>query len=116
GEGKIQVSSPAVDAAAVYICAGYPEVKLYAIEQQTGALLWETEIGTATRHGYLSSPAVGAEYVWAGTGDGKLVAVDKTDGKIKSEVQLGGPILSSPTLTYDKILTASSEGILYALW
>jgi len=116
GQGELLVSSPAVDSTTVYICAGYPVIKLLAIEQQTGALLWETEIGAATQHGYLSSPAVGKEFVWAGTGDGKLLALDKVNGKIASETALDSPVLSSPTLTGDRIFAASSEGILYALW
>ncbi|MFH1538400.1 MAG: PQQ-binding-like beta-propeller repeat protein, partial [bacterium] len=116
GSGKILVSSPAADGEVVYINAGYPDVKLYALEQSTGALLWATPAGTATQHGYLSSPAVGSEYLWAGTGDGKLLTIDKASGKIKNEIDLGEPILSSPAITKDKLLIASTEGKLYALW
>lgn len=116
GEGKMSVSSPAADANAVYVSAGYSGIQLFALSPADGTLLWKANTGKATKHGFLSSPAVGKEYIWTGSGDGLLIAVDKTTGAEKVRVNVGAPILSSPALTADKILVATTDGVLYAFW
>lgn len=116
GEGKTLVSSPAADSDTVYVNSGYKTSTLYAINSTTGALRWKTNTGEGTEFGYLSSPAVGKEYVWVGSADGKLLGIDKKTGAVKANIDLGKPILSSPALTADKALVASTDGFLYAFW
>jgi serine/threonine protein kinase/outer membrane protein assembly factor BamB len=67
--------------------------------------------------GWSSSPVLDKEEktLYVGSADGTLYAIDTKSGSAKWSVQTGGPILSSPVLTADKVLTVSTSGLICAV-
>ncbi|MFT3831549.1 MAG: PQQ-binding-like beta-propeller repeat protein [Opitutaceae bacterium] len=98
-----------------------------ALDSQTGALLWSTDVLGWT----WGTPAIAGEMVFAGSAgatgypisqDGGMVALDRRTGAPKWRVRLAPladryvtGIVGSPTVAGALVLFASQDGVLYAL-
>jgi outer membrane protein assembly factor BamB/formylglycine-generating enzyme required for sulfatase activity len=67
------------------------------------------------RHPVTSSPALDASRVYFGNVDGKLYALNRTNGELSWEFDTGSPIQSSPAVTADSVYFGSNNGTLYSL-
>jgi len=87
---------------------------VYGVEAlQTGKVLWTFKTGKANR----SSPAIAAKsgFVYFGSRDGKLYALDAKTGDKAWEFATGGPVDSSPWPADGVIYVGSDDGHIYAL-
>ncbi|MBI2891276.1 MAG: PQQ-binding-like beta-propeller repeat protein [Nitrospirae bacterium] len=93
--GGNEMSSPAVAGGLVYVSSGFPNTKLLAFNP-TGRLAWERDLGQMS----YSSPAVAGDTLLVGSNNGRLIAVDRTSGKVLwTHTTRGSVMLSSPTVT-----------------
>jgi len=84
--------------------------------QVTGEVVWVSTVGG----GVVSAPTVGKDLVFAGTGEGKVTAVDPETGAIVWVTQLGdvsGPLgaVTTPTLGKGLLYTGTASGQLAAI-
>jgi outer membrane protein assembly factor BamB len=80
---------------------------IYALDKDSGKLLWKQEIGEKT-----VNPSASQESVFTGADRG-LCALDKKTGAIKWEQQIGR-ISSKPIVSNNLIIAGCSEGEVYA--
>jgi eukaryotic-like serine/threonine-protein kinase len=64
---------------------------------------------------FIASPAVTADTVFAGSTDGALYAVDRSDGTLKWKYETKGRVVSSPAVTGGSVYFGSYDGNFYAL-
>jgi outer membrane protein assembly factor BamB len=64
---------------------------------------------------YLSGPAVAGARVFAGSGNGEVLAVDAAAGRVVWRFATGGRVRSSPTVADGVVYVGSFDGHLYAL-
>jgi outer membrane protein assembly factor BamB len=76
-----------------------------------GGVRWRVRTGDAVR----SSPAVTRSRVFAGSGDGKLYALDRATGRIVWRFDAGGPVHASPAVAAGLVLAATSAGRIFAV-
>ena len=62
-----------------------------------------------------SSPAFGNGTVYVGSGDGRLYAMDASDGSIEWSFATGDNIASSPLLSNGVVYVGSTDGFVYAI-
>jgi len=72
-------SSPAVVDGKVFVGSGYPDNKIYCLDENTGKLIWSYTTGGRI----LSSPAVADGKVFVGSDDDYLYCLDKDSGKLE---------------------------------
>jgi outer membrane protein assembly factor BamB len=101
-------SSPAAVNGVVY--ASSWDDNLYALDANTGALLWKY---STTNHIY-SSPAVADGVVYVGSGDGNVYALNATTGALVWKHSIGN-FAASPALANNVVYVASAEGNVYFL-
>ena len=119
-------SSPAIAEDSVYI--GQDDGRLWALDRDTGESRWNfatrrhfQELGRPDRAytGIHGSPAFDEANVYIGDYAGWLYAVDRRDGPLVWERQLGGSIGSSPVLDGERIWIAvefpKPEGKVFAV-
>jgi outer membrane protein assembly factor BamB len=87
------LTSPAVDAEAVYIANRLGEV--FAVSQSSGSVVWKTELKETVSH---ASPVLSGNLLLVGTEKGRLAALDKTSGKLLWEFKGTGRIDATPVL------------------
>jgi outer membrane protein assembly factor BamB len=111
GDYTASKSSPAVDDERLYV--GMDDGVLYALERGDGAVAWRFATHRAAReataagpdhHGIHASPAFDAARVYVADYDGFVYALERSDGRLVWERDLGGSIGASPVL---------HEGVLY---
>lgn len=107
-------SSPTVvDGSAV---VGANNGVLYAIDADTGDLQWSV---TDPEGPVVTAPTVADGVVFAGSGSsntsGAVYAADATTGELIWTRNLGGGIISSPTLRDDLLFVATADGVIYGL-
>ena len=131
---KVRVtSSAAVDGNVVYFASF--DGSLYAVNVKSGRLTWKFQTRGERRfaglhlHGiepsgeampdpfdvYLSSPAVWANAVYFGSGDGNVYAVDKNTGALKWKFQTGNVVHASPAIADGMLFIGSWDSYFYAL-
>ncbi len=103
-------TSPAVSDGVVYVGSSDGHF-IQAVDAATGAERWRA----ATTNIVWSSPAVDAERVYAGEGDGTVYALDKKTGKEVWRYRVGGRILSSPVVHEGRLYFGSDDGGIYAV-
>ncbi len=85
--------------------------KLYALNAETGALLWSYDANSPL----LGSPAVRpGDRVYVGTSDGELLAIGRR-GRLLWTYATDGAIYASPVLAAERIYACSLDGLVYAL-
>ncbi|MGP1947646.1 MAG: outer membrane protein assembly factor BamB [Arsenophonus sp. NC-PG7-MAG3] len=112
--------SPAYDDFIVYAADRKGTVK--AIDVDSGAMLWSIDLSqqvgffTANLPALLSSGlTVSGDKLYLGTENGKVIALNKTNGKIEWETDVSGEALSQPVVSDGLILIHTSNGVLQAL-
>jgi len=107
GEGGEAVSTPAVGPNHVYFARG---TKLYAVDRDSGAEVWSTELNTQI----YSALVLESETLYFGAADGKLWAVDAAGGSAKWKYAAEEAIKSAPVIHNGIVYFGSSDGRLYA--
>ncbi|RLU80129.1 hypothetical protein CTZ27_35335 [Streptomyces griseocarneus] len=69
----------------------------------------------ATAGAIESSPAVKADVVYVGSGDGRVHAFDARTGATKWSFLTGGPVTATPAVDHDKVYVGSNDSKLYAI-
>ena len=108
-------SSPAIAAdGTVYVGVQNVNSNVVAFSPD-GTRLWGTQLGTS--HYVYSSPAIGSNgTVYIGCMDGKLYALNPTDGNTIASYTTGDGVYSSPAIGLDgSVYVASLDGNVYAL-
>jgi len=126
-------SSPAVANGVVYF--GSYDGTFYALDAKTGAVKWTFATGGERRfaakrlHGstpvaetmpdpfdfYLSSPVVVGGFVYFGSGDGNVYALNASTGAVAWKVQTGDVVHASPAVVDGVVYVGSWDSYLYAL-
>ena len=101
-------SSPAVANGVVYI--GSDDNNVYALNANTGALLWSYTTGGAVT----SSPAVANGVVYVGSDDNKVYALNASTGALLWSYTTGGAVESSPAVANGVVYVGSDDGNVYA--
>jgi len=107
GESGEAVSTPAIGADRIYFASG---TKLYAVERDTGAQIWSTDLNTQVYSGLVLE----GDMLYFGSADGKLWAVDAAGGTAKWKYASEGPIMSAPVIDKGIIYFGSDDKRLYA--
>jgi putative pyrroloquinoline-quinone-binding quinoprotein len=78
-------------------------------------LVWSIPVpGTGGSGGMWATPALHGKALFAPTNSGRLLAVNRERGRIAWEVQLPGPLWSSPVVVDDTLIVGDCEGVLHA--
>ena len=101
-------SSPAVANGIVYI--GFSDHNLYALDAETGKLLWTYATGGRVD----SSPAVADGVVYVGSDDHYLYAVNASTGMLLWKYATGGAVRPSPAIANGMVYIGSGDDKLYA--
>jgi outer membrane protein assembly factor BamB len=101
-------STPAVANNVVYI--GSADSYLYALDANTGTLLWKYLTGS-----YNSSPAVANGIVYIGSYDSNVYALNGSSGALVWKYTTGNSVDSSPAVDKGVVYVGSDDGNLYAL-
>jgi outer membrane protein assembly factor BamB len=106
------LTSPAVDAEAVYIANSLGEV--FAVSQVSGSVVWKTELKETVSH---ASPLLSDNLLLIGTEKGRLVALDKTSGQVQWEFKGTGRIDATPVLDSKNgmVYLATRDGKLFGV-
>ncbi len=105
--GAPSASSPLAFNGRVYAGCGAPVKKLRAFSAATGALLWEKQAAQPVE----SAPSTDGVYIYFGSNDGRLYAVDAVSGKDR----WGTPGYSQTIGSFGPNAAAVLGGSLYAL-
>jgi outer membrane protein assembly factor BamB len=104
-------SSPAVADGMVFVGSSVASYGICALNMTDGSLIWKNEsIGTVS----WSSPAVDNGMVFIGSTDGRIYALDKSNGNIIWSNKTGGAVYSSPAVAYGKVFVGSQDHKIYA--
>ncbi len=101
-EGAI-VTTPVVDGGTVYI--GSFDRHLYAIDAVSGQVKWQFE----GRHGFWAGPVVFEGRIYVPSLDGRVYVLNAVNGEKIVEVDLGGPVSSSPVVVGNSVVVATEE-------
>ena len=100
-------SSPVVSEDTLYTCAGR---NVYALDPVSGETKW-----TFLARGLISStPAAASNALYLSSTDGRLYAIDISDGSLLWDFS-AGPMASSPALDNGVVYVGSEDGNLYAI-
>ncbi len=120
--GGWPVSAPAVQDGLAVI--GTPDGKISAYKVDTGQNVWSVQTteaqGSFSSYGrdgsqVMSTPTIADGKVYSGSNDGRLYVIDLKTGKCLRNTYLGFPILSSPTVSGDRIYVARWDGVVMSL-
>lgn len=103
-------TSPAVSDGLVFVGSSDGHF-VQAVDAATGVEQWRTPSVNIV----WSSPAVDAERLYIGEGDGTLYALDKRTGKEVWRYRMGARTVSSPTLHDGRLFIGSDDGGIYAV-
>jgi eukaryotic-like serine/threonine-protein kinase len=101
-----------------------PREHLLAIDAATGAVRWKASAGWSRIHpvayqrrarGFLASPVVTGDLVWAGGIDGVLRAFDAHSGRERWKSDLGAPIVGGLVPSGDLLFVVTYDGVVRAL-
>jgi outer membrane protein assembly factor BamB/predicted phosphodiesterase len=115
--GYAPVATPAVAQGRLFVAT--PHQFLYALDAATGAEVWRASGGYASIHavkyrvserGFLASPVVTGDIVWAGGADGVLRALAVGDGTLLWSDDFRVPILSAPAVAGPALVLATYDG------
>ena len=111
------------------VSGGEPN-RLLAVRAKDGEVLFDEPVldGSAVENNYVSGLAVGGRHLYAGSGDGKVIACDLADGKVKWEFRTGralldmapqrrgaSTVLAPPVLHGGRVDACGGDGVLYYL-
>ena len=106
---RLQVrSSPNVDDESVYVVTSRG---LSALDRETGITVWEIADSTLAA----AEPTVGSDTIYAVTEDGSIIAIAKSEGEIRWQVQLSGPITLPAVVNQHGVHVVTDRGRVYQL-
>jgi outer membrane protein assembly factor BamB len=116
--GSSVTSSPAYSQGSIYILSEQQE--LFAIKATDGKLLWKKTIGEDKPYDwgfdyYFSSPVINGDTLLIASADGKVLSLDKQNGKVYWQFKANYFIRSTPTLLNGWIYIGDTNGDMYAL-
>jgi outer membrane protein assembly factor BamB len=116
--GSSVTSSPAYSKGLVYILS--EQQNLFAIESSTGKLIWKKKIGEDKPYDwgfdyYFSSPVTNGDTLLIASADGKLLSLDKKNGKEFWQFQPKHFIRATPALVNGSIYIGDTNGDMYAV-
>ena len=76
-----------------------------------GGVIWRQRLGGAVR----STPAVTANRIYVGAGDGTLYALDRATGRIAWRFAAGDPVTASPAVAHGLVVAATHGGRFFAV-
>lgn len=82
----------------------------YALEPETGSIIWKFE----TRDAIVTTPASDKNSIYVGSQDGFLYSFDK-EGNIKWKFYAGSRIVGPPVFGNERVVFGTDEGILFVL-
>jgi outer membrane protein assembly factor BamB len=89
--------------------------RLYALDAETGRLLWRYPADQPLDAQFRTTPAVAEGIVYVGATDGNLYALSASTGKYLWAFRAQGAILSPPTVVDDVVYFGSADGRVYAI-
>lgn len=101
---------PLVHDNTVYI--GSFDRNLYALDAATGREKWRF---SEAKNWFWAKPMMKDNTIYAGNLDGKVYVLDTGSGNRLAEIDLGGPVNSSPVLVGNLIIAANEKGVVYSL-
>ncbi len=96
-------TSPSITAGTVF--QGTTKGALWAVDLDTGAVRWRTDLD-----GALTSPTVIDDLVVVGSTTGWLKALDRTTGSVRWSLALGGQARAAPAPFEDGVVVGTSDG------
>ncbi len=88
--------------------------KVHAVSTANGSVLWTTDLGTVG-FGLFSSPLVSPPYIYVGSPDGNLYALDVNSGTIRWSFITQAQVLSSPIMYGGNVIIGSNDNYLYCI-
>src|SRR5579875_619164 len=88
---------------------------LCALKASDGSLLWQQQLGTASRTNNPTAPALAHDIIYVGTDDGYLHAISASNGSPLWSYKTNGLLLSSPVVANGMVFVGANDGQVYAL-
>ncbi len=108
--GASIASHPAIQDGVLYF--GSFDQRMYAVDAETGAERWRS---SERLGGWIwCDPLIDGEEIFVGDVKGGVYAIDKRNGKILWQSQVGGSIRAQPVIVGNKIYVVSSDTYLYS--
>lgn len=89
--------------------------RLYALDAETGRVLWRYPVDQPLNAQFRTMPAVSGGIVYVGATDGNLYALSADTGRYLWAFRTQGAILSHPTVVNDVVYFGSADGRVYAV-
>lgn len=89
--------------------------RLYALDAETGRVIWRYPTDQPLNAQFRSTPAVADGIVYVGATDGNLYALSATSGNLLWSFRTQGAVLSPPTVAGDVVYFGSADGRVYAI-
>jgi outer membrane protein assembly factor BamB len=114
--GGAAYASPAIVDGSVFVATGDPTARVYRIDAETGAVVWQAGGGVFQQAAY-ASIAVAEGHVLVGEVRGRLHSFAAADGKLEWTAETGGLVnMSSPVVINGRVylLPGGDDGQLHA--
>lgn len=105
-----ELSQASFDAEGKRLFVGSRITGLFAFDVASGMLDWNEPLDG----GVVSSPAIGQDFVYAGTGSGELIAVNQDSGATAWRVTLKGMVITRPILFGNDVIVRDGTNTIYA--
>ncbi len=89
--------------------------RFYALEAETGRVLWRYPTDQPLNAQFRTTPAVAEGIIYLGATDGNLYALSATTGRLLWTFRTQGAVLSPPTVVNDVVYFGSADGRVYAI-
>lgn len=89
--------------------------RLYALDAQTGRVLWRYPVDQPLNAQFRTTPAVSEGIVYVGATDGNLYALSAETGRYLWAFRTQGAVLSHPTVVNGVVYFGSADGRVYAI-
>ncbi|ONI78054.1 hypothetical protein ALI144C_32245 [Actinosynnema sp. ALI-1.44] len=110
-DGKVRAVNPAAPNTPAWETAvGYPPGRSPMDDPARAKYCSARPAGAPAMH-----PLATATTVYVGTWDGRLIALDRRTGKIRSEYKLGGGLTSALSVSGDWLIALTTDGTVHAL-
>ncbi|PIU18656.1 MAG: hypothetical protein COT18_10050, partial [Elusimicrobia bacterium CG08_land_8_20_14_0_20_59_10] len=114
GSGLMETASPVLAGDRVYYSAGNSPHTLYCLDSDSlGFISSAPALGNTSVFGMPSSPAMAGAVIYAGTADGRLVAISSS-GAVLQEITLPSSSHSSPAVSNGRVFIGTMGGKLWA--
>ncbi len=110
------ISTPVVDNGIVYISSF--DRHIYAINTNSGELIWkfpdiEGNGENTPQKWFWASPVLYKNVIYAANMDGRVYVINAEDGSLRTLIELGSSVSSTPVATSDKVFVATEDGNIF---